>query len=291
LVSAKHFAHSGRAVGVHDELDLSDRLRRFEADRFVGVYSTVPSSGLTEKLTQLGIRFAMYDRGRISSALLEDTRLDRVFESYFPQSYRRARSQIDEGRLRLFTELGFPPTQRVEVDLPEALDKSAQGGLTIADPDIEDVMIACVIADALIRERFTILRYFASLRPVVWRTLTTLLDQSRFDRRALAQEILRAGDATSLRLLVAIAGALRAEDTVEPICRRLLSDGRRRAKEIAELHLVISPLYDVIGQSLASMPRKSGSTLAFYREQARARRLWREKKLLESALRDVEQRE
>lgn len=287
LVSVKHFAHSGRAVGLKDEPDLLERLAAFRADRFLGFYSTLPSSGWVDRLRKLDVPSALYDRGRISTALLQDSRLDRVFAVYLPQSYTKAKGRVDEGRLRLFTDLGYAPSERVEVNLPDVLDASAQGGLTISDPEIEDVMIACVLADALVRGRFSVLHFFASLRPVVWRTLTQLLQQRAVDRQALTNEIGTTTDATSLRLLIAIAGALRAEESVDMICRRLLSDGRRRAQEIAHLHLVITPLYDVILQALSSMPSGSCATIAFYQERAREQRRWREKRLLGAALRNI----
>jgi hypothetical protein len=49
LVSCKHFAHSGKSVGVGDESDISDRINQHKCDGFLGVYSTLPSTSLEER--------------------------------------------------------------------------------------------------------------------------------------------------------------------------------------------------------------------------------------------------
>src|SRR5579875_2327365 len=53
LVSCKHFAHSGRAVGLSDETDISDRVRSKRCHGFLGFCSRPASSGLASKLDGL----------------------------------------------------------------------------------------------------------------------------------------------------------------------------------------------------------------------------------------------
>jgi hypothetical protein len=91
LLSAKHFAVSGRSVGVSDEVNIRDRVERIQADGFLGFYSTLPSSGLIDTFKGLGERIAVdhLDRGSIEQYLISDPTLNSVFKTYFPQSYGR----------------------------------------------------------------------------------------------------------------------------------------------------------------------------------------------------------
>lgn len=86
LVSAKHFAHSGRSVSDGDEPDPIGRVSKFDCDGFLGVYSTVASSGLDNTFTQLADRLdtLILDRGRIENMLVNDARLRPVLDKYFP---------------------------------------------------------------------------------------------------------------------------------------------------------------------------------------------------------------
>jgi hypothetical protein len=45
LVSCKHYAHSGKSVGVYDDQNITDRLRRHDCSGFIGFYSTQASNG------------------------------------------------------------------------------------------------------------------------------------------------------------------------------------------------------------------------------------------------------
>jgi hypothetical protein len=90
VVSAKHKAHSGRSVTDADEPDPIGRVRKFEADGFMGFYSTLPSSGLEDTLTRLEPQTDIYvfDRGRIEQHLLSRPELQTAFQQYFPQSHK-----------------------------------------------------------------------------------------------------------------------------------------------------------------------------------------------------------
>jgi hypothetical protein len=57
LVSCKHKAHSGRSVGLDDELNLVERVEGHECQGFIGFYSTLSSSSLVERLKQLTSKF------------------------------------------------------------------------------------------------------------------------------------------------------------------------------------------------------------------------------------------
>jgi hypothetical protein len=88
LVSCKHFAHSksGKSVGVDDEINISDRVRAFKCQGFIGFYSTVVSSGLNARLADLVDAFKVYHRGNIEEALLRDQEGMTIARRYFPKS-------------------------------------------------------------------------------------------------------------------------------------------------------------------------------------------------------------
>lgn len=92
LVSCKHFATSGKSVGLGDEADILDRVKRFQADGFLGVYSTVASSGLNEKLGALRSNRDIRDYRIFDGRLIENYCLkvgySRLLMRYFPRSHR-----------------------------------------------------------------------------------------------------------------------------------------------------------------------------------------------------------
>ncbi len=72
LVSCKHFASSNKSVGVNDEVSITDRMIQHGASAFIGVYSTMTSTGLDERFKQLtnaGHECIVYDGNRISNYL------------------------------------------------------------------------------------------------------------------------------------------------------------------------------------------------------------------------------
>ncbi len=91
LVSCKHFAHSGKAVSDRDEVDPLGRVRKFNADGFIGFYSTIPSSSLAETLRRLEeqMNVRLYDSALIEQSLMKNRGLEGVFKRYLPHSFQR----------------------------------------------------------------------------------------------------------------------------------------------------------------------------------------------------------
>lgn len=89
LVSCKHYATSGKSVTQDDEPDILDRVNVHECDGFIGFYSTLPSSSLSNKLEKLKnkIETQIYDREKIEKRLLESIDGNKLSERYFPISY------------------------------------------------------------------------------------------------------------------------------------------------------------------------------------------------------------
>jgi hypothetical protein len=90
LVSCKHKAHSGSAVNVSDEEDISDRLQAHKCDGFIGFYSTILSAPLNRKLEALKDRYEvqLFDREKIERVLLENNSANKLVKRFFPKSYR-----------------------------------------------------------------------------------------------------------------------------------------------------------------------------------------------------------
>lgn len=88
LVSCKHKAHSGASVNPSDESDIQDRLNTHQCSAFLGFYSTVPSSGLSGKLTgALGkYEHQVFDPARIERELLGSNEGILLAKRYFPKS-------------------------------------------------------------------------------------------------------------------------------------------------------------------------------------------------------------
>lgn len=92
LVSCKHFAHSGSSVKDSDEINIGDRLRQHNCQGFMGVYSTICSSGLSRLLEgvkndkQLGY-VCVYDYEKIEGALLKNPKGELLASRYFNKSY------------------------------------------------------------------------------------------------------------------------------------------------------------------------------------------------------------
>lgn len=91
VVSAKHFAHTGRSVKPNDETNISDRIEKFSADGFMGFYSTIPSSGLSGTFNGLRDRKLIdhFDYGQIEQELVSNIALESVFRTNFPKSYNK----------------------------------------------------------------------------------------------------------------------------------------------------------------------------------------------------------
>jgi hypothetical protein len=105
LVSCKHKAHSGGSVTPTDESDISDRLKVHECDGFLGFYSTVPSSGLANKLHSLKREHhvQVFDPARIERELIAKPAGLAVLKRYLPKSHTAWAKENPEAA-RIFSE-------------------------------------------------------------------------------------------------------------------------------------------------------------------------------------------
>lgn len=98
LVSCKHYAYSGNSVGRADEEDILDRIAEHDCNGFMGIYSTIPSSGLEQKLERLrkvkGLEYKIYNSEEIERLLLEGLQGFRLAKRFFPKSIQNVWPQI-----------------------------------------------------------------------------------------------------------------------------------------------------------------------------------------------------
>jgi hypothetical protein len=92
LVSCKHFASTGRSVGLSDESDILERVSQHGCDCFIGVYSTIASAGLIQRLegivrSQKAFEFQLFDHEKLATRLLTSPELQVLIAKYFPNSF------------------------------------------------------------------------------------------------------------------------------------------------------------------------------------------------------------
>jgi hypothetical protein len=293
LVSVKHFAHSGDAVSNRAEERIRDRVNHFNADGFLAFYSTIPTASLGRHLAKLrtdGLRVEVFDGARICQELIAQPALWPVMRQYLPISYRRSIGAPPP--LVLMTERGLSLRDDPQTPLPlqDLLALGEDGNVKFSDRRLEDLATACVLADALFRGKFELLRHFISFRPVVWRTLALILTWGPVNGALLADEIRNAESPAYLRLLISIAGEVRTFETVEPICARCLSAGGYYSKAVKDFNIPATPFYDVVRNTLAQMPVAVIPVIEEYIARARAQRRWQQKQVFEWALTRLQRR-
>ena len=135
LVSCKHKAHSGRSVTPDDETNITDRLAQFNADGFIGFYSTLPSSGLNARFDSYKskYKFQVFDKEKIESFILNKKRYE-LFQRYFPKSYSKW-VETENKRLPSKILASYEPL------------KCAVCGIDLLDPENEDHGIVGFVTD------------------------------------------------------------------------------------------------------------------------------------------------
>ncbi len=92
LVSCKHYAKSGKSVRESDEPNILERVKSFGAQGFLGFYSTLPSSGLNSRLTDLKKNYNLKDYRIFDGKLIENYLIrigySRVMMRYLPEAYK-----------------------------------------------------------------------------------------------------------------------------------------------------------------------------------------------------------
>ncbi|HKO36403.1 MAG TPA: hypothetical protein VJV21_07985 [Pyrinomonadaceae bacterium] len=290
IVSAKHNAHSGKAVRESDEIDAKGRTDSAGAVGFIGFYSTLPSTGLRDRLRGLSIKVEIFDAGRIANYLITTPALTPVFQQYFPRSWR-ALHPVTEFDFVVTAETDpMRPDEHVVIELASLL-RDARQQMRFADPRVERVVVAAVLASEIREGRVELLSRFISFEPGVFRYLVRFLQDEKPDDKIVASLIRATNEPFLLRNLVSLAGALRLTGCVETICEKVLTSGRYD-KALAErgYSFGISGFSDVARRSLTNLGTAILPQLEEHRIRARASRQWKAKAIFEGAKADIARR-
>jgi hypothetical protein len=104
LVSCKHKVFSGKAVSPSDENDIDDRVKANGCDAFLGMYSTIPTAALDDKLKGLGFEYEIFDASRIEKHILHSSEGINLAQRYFPTSISKWTTENPEPAL-IFQEI------------------------------------------------------------------------------------------------------------------------------------------------------------------------------------------
>ena len=92
LVSCKHYSKSKQSINEEIERNLLERIVGFKADGFIGFYSTLPSSGLNNRLEQFRQNIQIKDYRIFDYKMIENYMLrmgySELLQRYFPVSYK-----------------------------------------------------------------------------------------------------------------------------------------------------------------------------------------------------------
>lgn len=291
IVSVKHYAHSAKSIGVRDELDITDRVNQAGAEGFLAFYSTIPSAALERKLIILRKegkikKYYIYDSRKISHALTTDNRLISVLSDYFPKSYKMLKAEQNNNRLLLsaWTGMNMSTEKKVPIEVNNFVDMDENGIYRVADPEMEVVMVACLIAQNISVNNYDILKLFVSFNHKTWKHLRVFLLEGIVNDVELSNAILKSEDSLHLRLLILIAGHSRAYKAVDSICKQLLFRGRSHEAFIREMGYLITPFFEVVKNSLVQLSSVSKKVIAGYASKAKEEKKWKEYKVFKYSI-------
>ncbi|WP_170367998.1 restriction endonuclease [Ruegeria arenilitoris] len=129
LVSCKHKASSGRSVSAQDDSNIYDRVQSNGCQGFMGFYSTIASSGLSDMLAGLRpvLEVLLFDREKIEESLLNSEEGMSLAARYFPVSFE-AWKRENPKPATLFAE---EPSLKCCVCNAELLEKEDKGVITL----------------------------------------------------------------------------------------------------------------------------------------------------------------
>jgi hypothetical protein len=154
LVSCKHKAHSGQSVSLGDESDIFDRVQTHSCQGFIGFYSTLPGSSLTQKLEGIKnknptFEFQIFDKEKIEQILLSTGPGQGIAQRYFPNSYSKWSKQNFDIDLAM-ARIGMPqpvaykmPNDDKILTLEEVRKLYPQGNQFLWNPWLPGNLILC----------------------------------------------------------------------------------------------------------------------------------------------------
>ncbi len=154
LVSCKHFAHSKSRTSVKatDEINILERVSGFNCQGFIGIYSTIAQSGLSDMLSRLGpqLESEIFDHRRIEGLLVNNLNLRDVFWRYFTESYDKHKEFLSE---RTHLALTIKTNSNVTKSNKNKESSSQQKATSITEADLLQVSKTAVIIVEILKIR------------------------------------------------------------------------------------------------------------------------------------------
>jgi hypothetical protein len=200
------------------------------------------------------------------------------------------RAALEKDFSHILVEAGFLFSSGVDLMVSLKPDGTALGGFRFTDKNLEAVMAAAFLAQTLRNGNFEVLSHFVTLRHETWEALIFFLRRGGLNEEALATEIKNCDDSLQLRLLIKLAGELRATPCAEAICKRLF-DSIQHHKIIQEFQIAVTPFNKTVEEALRQMPQSTRPVIEKYVDLARHHKKWQAKRTLESSLKHGERGE
>ena len=223
-------------------------------------------------------------------------------------SAEHLRYQVFKGLMDLFSDLGWWHKTDPDKSLtsPQAVVEPGflnvqidgwnqpNGIMSVAVHELDDEarydIAAAILSGSFERGDYSGLRGVVSLDPRIRNKLYGLLAYRGVDEEALAREIRLTSDELFLRLLIDLAGQLRAAACAEAICMRVLGDGAVIDARLQQLKIQMRSFLYVAEEALGRMPPVAVPTIQYYLDRAREQERWKPKQRFVSALRAIASR-
>ena len=118
LVSCKHNAHSNSALSVNDrdEINILERLEANNCKGFIGIYSTVAATSLSNLLFGLTkIESQIFDHRRIEKLIISRQELRDLFWRYFTKSFDKYKLYMSSKQFTSMNKEKMPTSKKIKV--------------------------------------------------------------------------------------------------------------------------------------------------------------------------------
>jgi len=196
--------------------------------------------------------------------------------------------KFDKEMPRMLAEAGYGlDMNRNKIDLSYMIYGNPNMGEDVAaSHDMRTLMAAGYLATNVSPGRFDVLKHIVTFDPDYWRLFVHLVKHFGIDQENLSTFIELCDDAMQFRLLAKLVGELSLVRCVDSLCRRMLSSPSLD-RQFDELRQEATPIRKVVAEALASMPNSILPVLEGYLDRARAQKRWREKQVIDSAIKHI----
>jgi hypothetical protein len=230
-------------------------------------------------------------------SVLKNPQKDSPVYTFFADLEPPIRKQIGQSVARsapsFLAEAGYGLGMGAHVlDLSGILSLDQTGNrISISDPMMRDIAVAGHVAVNLHKGNFSVLADILTFDKGFWSLMVVLLEHFGIPDALLSEAITSCNDAMQLRLLVKLCGLLKKAQCAEAlciVCLRDLKDLKRVFRELRED--AVTPLHRVLKTALSEMPPEALPVIQGYALTAKARKMWPQKRIFESAVSSIRRR-